>query len=105
MLLILREEQGIWGNRCRKIIYKHKKRVSHNSATILTLSNSENGTFRALICATHSEEYIDLPMMYNKKAPKYIKKATRLAGSKDNCITKTKEYSNNFPPCIYKCNI
>jgi len=42
----------------------------NNIAIILTLSNSENGTFRALICATHSEKYMHLPMMYNKKTAK-----------------------------------
>jgi hypothetical protein len=78
------------GNWCRKIIHKHKTVSHNNSATILTLSNSENGTFRALICATHSEEYIHLPTLYNKKAAKYTKKATTIAASKGIFINKTK---------------
>jgi hypothetical protein len=56
-------------SQCKNINLKIQ--MSYNDiAIILTLSNSENAMFRALICATHSEEYMRLPMMYNKKTAK-----------------------------------
>lgn len=58
---------------------KSWQNMTNNNASILTFSNSENATFRALICAINSEEYIHLPMMYNKQTAKYMQKATTIA--------------------------